>query len=622
MTYEQIAAVDLGSNSFRMQIGRVVEDQIYPLDTMKDMVRLASGLTSEKLLDEVSQQRALETLCRFGERLRDFAPEAVRAVATNTLRVAKNARGFIVKAEEALGFPIEIIAGREEARLIYIGSAHSLPPVDHKRLVIDIGGGSTEFIIGRNFDPLLMESLFFGCVSYTLRFFPDGKVDKKRLVEAEVSAAREIQTIAQNYHRVGWNEAVGSSGTARAIADLCELNGLNPDGKGGITRVGLERLRALIIRAGSAADLKLVGLRTDRLPVFPGGIAIMSAIFSELNVERITYSEGALRLGVLYDLLGRFHQHDKRDTTVKQFMRRYQVDSRQADRVEQAALSVLSQLIDTESPENEADVRFLRWAAALHEIGISIAHGGFHKHGACIVGNADMPGFSKTDQESLAFLILGQRGKLDKLPSRPAGDSLWRLALCIRLASIFCRSRDDQPLPAYSLGQSENGFLIELPAEWLQANPLSASALGDWTLSNLPHSVADFAESLQALAANGAEWDLTAVSRIDSVGALLLWRAWGRRWPAVLEALPQHFSALQRVAAIPGKPEPGRAPPSYFGVPALGDKRFPSRSICVASWLWSGNWCSIRFIFSPVRAKFPGASSRPTSTRAAPGPCR
>ncbi len=479
MTYEQIAAVDLGSNSFRMQIGRVVEDQIYPLDTLKDMVRLASGLTPEKYLDEVSQQRALETLCCFGERLRGFQPEAVRAVATNTLRVAKNAKEFIPKAEAALGFPIEVIAGREEARLIYIGSAHSLPPLSHKRLVIDIGGGSTEFIIGRKYDPLLLESLFFGCVSYTLRFFPDGKVDKKRFVEAEVSAAREIQTIAQDFHRVGWTEAVASSGTARAIVDLCELNGLNPEGQSGITRAGLERLRALIIRAGSAADLKLIGLRTDRLPVFPGGIAIMSAIFSELKVERIAYSEGALRLGVLYDLLGRFHHHDKRDTTVKQFMRRYQVDSKQAERVERVALAALSQMVDIEAMEQEGDVRFLRWASALHEVGISIAHGGFHKHGAYIVGYADMPGFSKTDQESLAFLILGQRGKLDKLPSRPVGDPLWRLVLCIRLASIFCRSRDDQPLPTYSLKSFEGGFQIELPADWLQTNPLSASALGD-----------------------------------------------------------------------------------------------------------------------------------------------
>ena len=479
MGYEQIAAVDLGSNSFRLQVGRVVDDQIYPLDTLKEPVRLASGLTREKLLDEPAQQRALEALGRFGERLRGFQPEAVRVVATNTLRVAKNARAFIPQAESALGFPIEVIGGREEARLIYIGAAHALPSSRHKRLVIDIGGGSTEFIIGKQLDPLAMESLFMGCVSYTLRFFPDGKVDKKRFYEAEVSAAREIQTIAQDYRRVGWTEAVASSGTARAIADLLEFNKLNPDGLGGITREGLSRLRALIIRAGSAAELKLAGLRMDRLPVFPGGIAIMSAILSELGIERMTYSTGALRLGVLYDLLGRFHHHDMRDATVKQFMRRYQVDTRQAERVERTALELLGQLIGIDLPENESDVRFLRWATALHEIGISIAHGGFHKHGAYIVSYADMPGFSKKDQEQLALLVLGQRGKLEKLPLTANTTPVWRLIFCLRLAALLHRSRDDQLLPVSMVRQSGTGFQLDLPADWLLANPLTAAALAD-----------------------------------------------------------------------------------------------------------------------------------------------
>ncbi len=482
MGYEQIAAVDLGSNSFRLEIGRVVDDQIYHLDTLKEPVRLASGLSSDKFLDEPAQRRALETLGRFGERLRGFQPEAVRVVATNTLRVAKNARTFIPLAEAALGFPIEVIGGREEARLIYIGAAHALPPARHKRLVIDIGGGSTEFIIGKQLEPLALESLFMGCVSYTLRFFPDGKVDKKSFADAEVSAAREIQTIAQDFRRTGWTEAVASSGTARAIAELLEGNGLNPDGLHGITREGMAKLRALIIRAGSAADLKLTGMPTDRLPVFAGGIAIMSAIFTELGIEYITYSEGALRLGVLYDLLGRFHHHDMRDATVKQFMRRYQVDVRQAERVERTALELLGQMVRADLPEHEADIRFLRWAVALHEIGISIAHVGFHRHGAYIVSFADMPGFSKKDQERLALLVLGQRGKLEKLPFASTSDSIWRLVFCLRLAALLHRSRDDQPLPVFLVKSSGTGFLVELPADWLLANPLSAAALADEAL--------------------------------------------------------------------------------------------------------------------------------------------
>ena len=273
------------------------------------------------------------------------------------MRIAKNAATFLPQAEAALGFPIEVIAGREEARLIYIGAAHDLPPARHKRLVVDIGGGSTEFIIGKKLDPMLLESLYMGCVSYSLRFFPDGKVDKKRFQEAEISAAREIETIAMEYRRAGWIEAVATSGTARAIADLLECNGMNPDGQSGISREGLSKLRAMVIRAGSAAALKIAGLRTDRLPVLPGGIAIMSAIFDKLGVEHLTYSEGALRLGVLYDLLGRFHHHDMRDSTVQQFMHRYQVDARQAERVERTAFELLSQLIRIDWPENERDVK-------------------------------------------------------------------------------------------------------------------------------------------------------------------------------------------------------------------------------------------------------------------------
>ena len=482
MGYEQIAAVDLGSNSFRLQIGRVVGDQIYPLDTLKEPVRLASGLTSEKQLDAVTQQRALETLSRFAERLRGFQADAVRVVATNTLRVAKNAKFFIPLAEATLGFPIEVIGGREEARLIYIGAAHALPAASHRRLVFDIGGGSTEFIIGKRHDPQIMESLFMGCVSYSLRFFPDGKVDKKRFSEAEVSAAREVQTIAQNFRRAGWVEAVASSGTARAVADLLEGNGLNPEGVGGITRNGLAKLRAMMIRAGSVDNLNLSGLPTDRIPVLPGGVAIMSAICAELGLERMTYSDGALRLGVLYDLLGRFHHHDMRDATVQQFKQRYQVDVRQVERVERTAMAMLGQLIRVDSPAHESDVRLLRWAVALHEIGISIAHGGFHKHGAYIVRYADMPGFSKMDQERLALLLLGQRGKLEKLPLAPAGDSFWRLVFCIRMAVLLHRPRDDHPMPLFFVRQLGLGFQIELPADWLPANPLSAAALADEAL--------------------------------------------------------------------------------------------------------------------------------------------
>ena len=478
MAYELIAAVDMGSNSFRLQIGRVLDNQIYPLDSLKDPVRLASGLSAGKMLDTPSQMRALDALSRFGERLRGFAPEAVRAVATNTLRVAKNALEFLPLAEKALGFPIEIIAGREEARLIYLGAVHSLPAAQHKRLVVDIGGGSTEFIIGRRIEPQLLESLYMGCVSYTLRFFPDGRIDKKRMRDAEVAAAKEIQAIAHDYRRHGWREAVGSSGTARAIADVLELSKLNPGGVAGLTREGVDRLRSLMVKAGSVDELDLPGIRSDRLPVMPGGIAIMSAVFEELGIDRMTYADGALRLGVLYDLLGRFHHHDMRDATVDQFMRRYQVEARQAERVEETALMILEQLDGSiDGPENEGDVQFLRWAAQLHEIGISVAHNGYHKHGAYILTYADMPGFSKKDQARLALLVFAHRGKLEKVSALPSGDPNWRLVFALRLAALLHRSRDGVPVPPFVVRASGQGFQLDLPGEWLEVHPLSAVAL-------------------------------------------------------------------------------------------------------------------------------------------------
>ncbi len=477
MIFETVAAVDLGSNSFRLQVGRVLDHQIYPLDSLKEPVRLASGLNADKRLDEASQERALEALRRFGERLGGLSAGAVRAVATNAMRVAKNAGEFLPLAEEALGFPIEVIAGREEARLIYLGASHSLPTAAHKRLVIDIGGGSTEFIIGKQHEPQLMESLYMGCVSYTLSFFPDRKIDRKRLRDAQVAAAKEIELISHDYQRLGWKEAVGSSGSARAIADILELNGLNPNGEVGITREGLDRLCNLLIKAGSVEALNLPGVSRDRQPVLPGGIAIMSAIFEELGIERMTYADGALRLGVLYDLLGRFHHHDMRDSTVAQFKRRYQIEGDQAERVEKTALSALSQLQGGEP--DESDVQFLTWAARLHEIGISIAHNAYHKHGSYVLTYADMPGFSKKDQALLASIVLGHRGKLDKLSNIVTVNGPWHLIFCLRIAVLLHRTRDDRSLPTWRVKLHGSGFMVELPAEWLVANPWTAAALLD-----------------------------------------------------------------------------------------------------------------------------------------------
>ncbi len=471
----------MGSNSFRLQVGRIVGNQIYPLDGLKETVRLAAGLDPAKHLDEASQQRALAALARFGERLRGFQPEAVRAVATNTLRVAKNGPTFLCQAEATLGFPIEVIAGREEARLIYLGVAHTLPNPRIRHLVVDIGGGSTEFIIGQEIRPLLLESLYMGCVSYSLRFFPAGRIDKRAFKEAELAARRELQTIVHAYRDSGWDEAVGSSGTAKALRDILEANGFTD---GAITRDGLEQLRLRLLQAGDAGRTGLAGMRADRMPVIPGGLAIMSAVFKEFGIERMTFSEGALRLGVLYDLLGRYHHEDLREATVERFMHRYEVDHRQAARVRATALALYRQLRPEDDLEETPAAQFLAWAARLHEIGVSIAHASYHKHSAYMLANADMPGFSRRDQGLLARLVLAHRGRLDRV-QQPREAPEWLLIFCLRIAALLQRARDDSAPPEVGARMTARGFELTLDKAWLDAAPMTAAVLaeevGQWS---------------------------------------------------------------------------------------------------------------------------------------------
>lgn len=471
LTYDSLAAVDLGSNSFHLQIGRVVDDQVYPLDSLREPVRLGAGLTRDKKLDRAAQVRALDALSRFGERLRGFPPGAVRAVGTNTLRVAKNAGPFLAEAQAALGFPIEVVFGREEARLIYLGVSHSLPPSRQRRLVVDIGGGSTEFIIGTGFEPELMESLPMGCVSWTLRFFPDGRIDKSGMRRAELAASTELERIVRAYRRAGWDEAVGSSGTVKSIAATLRAAGWSDLG---ITRDGLERLRAHLLKAGDASRLDLPLVKEERAAVLAGGAAVLIAVFDALAIERMDVSEGALRTGVLYDLLGRVQHHDQRDATVRVFMRRHQVDHAQAERVQALAERLLRQLAPRTS---EDDLLMLRWAAALHEIGLVIAQAGYHKHSAYILSNADMPGFSGSEQARLARLVLAHRGKLGKMEGLPAKSADWLLVFALRVAAAVYRARVDFDLPPIGCRATDAGFVLTLPPGWLEDHPLTAAAL-------------------------------------------------------------------------------------------------------------------------------------------------
>ncbi|HEX7249915.1 MAG TPA: Ppx/GppA phosphatase family protein, partial [Burkholderiales bacterium] len=442
--------------------------------SVREVVRLGGGLTAEKRIDRATQAKALEALAKFAERLRGFPRQAVRAVGTNALRVAKNSPQFLREARQALGFPIEVISGREEARLIYLGVAHALPVSSKRRLVVDVGGGSTEFIIGTGLEPQLTESLYMGCVSFSLKYFPDGRIDKARMKAAEIAAQQELAGIAHGYRAAGWDEAVGSSGTARSMENILRENGFAEDG---LTREGLERLRSLLVKHERADPDKIAGLRPNRAPVLPGGVAIMGAVFRELGLESMKVSDGALRHGVLYDLLGRVEHRDMREVTVQQFMRRYRVDAAHAERVMNLSLKIYDALQLGADRQDDPDRTLLEWAARLAEVGLSIAHAQYHKHSAYVLSNADMPGFSRMEQARLARIVLAHRGKLGKIQDVGLEGADWKLVFALRTASLILRSRTDQRLPFLRVAADDGGFAIDLPQSWLDENPLSADAL-------------------------------------------------------------------------------------------------------------------------------------------------
>ncbi len=472
--HETLAAVDLGSNSFHLLVGRIVDGQVYPLDMLREQARLGAGLTADKRLDRASQARALEVLARFRERLRGLPRGAVRAVGTNALRVATNSAAFLREARETLGFPIEVIAGREEARLIYLGVARALPPAEARRLVVDVGGGSTELIVGQGLKPRLMESLHMGCVSWSLEHFPDGRVDKKGLKAAVLAARRELESVSRRYRRAAWKEAVGSSGSARSLEAILAANRFADHG---ITRKGLDKLWDLLLDAGRVDADRIPGLKASRAAVLAGGFAVMYAVFEELDIGEMVVSEAALRHGVLYDLLGRVTHHDMREATVVQFMRRYHVDAAQAARVAALALRIYDQLAGKAAAEDDPDRKLLDWAARLAEVGLSIAHSQYHRHSAYVLSNADMPGFSRVEQQRLARIVLAQRGRLEKLPAEGIENGDCRLVFALRLASTLLRRRTGVRLPAFRVLGGDERFSLGLPKSWLARNALTAAAL-------------------------------------------------------------------------------------------------------------------------------------------------
>lgn len=473
-----LATVDLGSNSFRLHICKEVNGTLQVIDSIKEMVRFAAGLDAQKNLSVEAQERALACLARFGERLQHFHPDHVRIVATNTFRVAKNINEFIPKAERALGFPIEVIAGREEARLIYTGVVHTLPFQQQQALVVDIGGGSTEFIIGREVQPLITESLPLGCVSYGMRFFPESRVNRKSFREAVNAAKSEIQRISRELKHLGWDFAIGTSGSARSIRDVIQM-GSNPID--GINTPEMAKITEILIEAGSTRKARLPGLKADRVEVFAGSLAVMTAVFEELDIRHMTVTDAALRDGVLYDMLGRQVHEDMRDVTCAEFQLRYHADLQQAERVCQMAQQCLKAFASQWSAQKAAQWEpYVIWAARLHEIGLSIAHSGYHKHSAYILEHADMPGFSRKDQNILATLVLAHRGDLKKMLPLVHDADVWAAVFALRLAALFCRSRTEVYFPAQTLlrfDMNKRECALSIQKAWLEEYPLTASAL-------------------------------------------------------------------------------------------------------------------------------------------------
>jgi exopolyphosphatase/guanosine-5'-triphosphate,3'-diphosphate pyrophosphatase len=473
-----LAAVDLGSNSFRMVIARSTAAGLEPIDQLWEGVRLAASLNSSRELSEEGQERALAALSRFGQRIRDFSAANVRAVGTNTLRKAKNAAAFLERAEAALGHPIEVVSGQEEARLIYVGVGHSVPPASGRRLVVDIGGGSTEIVIGKKHRLLLAESLFMGCVSWSQKYFPKGKITKAAMKRADLAARLEVQPGAKAFRRSGWTHCYGSSGTIKAIETLLIDSGWS---QGGITLAGMKELRKALLAGKNVEDSSLPGLSSDRARVLPGGLAILMGIFRSLDIEQMAWSPGALREGLLYDLQGRLQQHDVRDETISRFVERYLVDLDQADRVEDTFRYIFSRAVASWRLSEGQWSSFIGWASRLHEIGIVVGHSGYHRHGAYLVENSNLPGFSRQNQSLLAVLIRGHRRKIrrDQVAGQPEAirESVLRLCLLFRLAVLLNRSRSSRPLPEFSLATSEEALELTFPSGWLARHPLTREDL-------------------------------------------------------------------------------------------------------------------------------------------------
>ncbi len=472
-----LAALDLGSNSFHMVVARHVLGQLRVVDRLRETVRLAEGLDGSGGLRANVQARALDCLSRFGQRIRTLPPHCVRVVATNTVRQLRDPGAFLLPAEAALGHPIEIISGREEARLVYLGVAHASPPTGKRRLVIDIGGGSTEFIIGEGYDPLERESLQMGCVASTRRFFENGKLGRKRWKDALTEVSAEFQQFMRTYRERGWDDAIGSSGTIKSVSEILAAMKLT---RGVITDDGLAALCERLLEFERIEDIDLPGLSEDRRPVIAGGLLVLQAAFNELGLKRMQASKSALREGVLYDMLGRASDRDPRDASVDALVERYGADREQAAQVERSAMLLFDQ-VDAAWQLDSDWRRMLAWAARVHEIGLAIAHSQHHVHGAYLIEHSDIAGFSRPEQQMLGALVRCQRrgiamASIDALPERLELPAL-RCTLLLRLAVLLHRGHDRDALPTVKLAVDDRELKLRLPARWIESHPLTRADL-------------------------------------------------------------------------------------------------------------------------------------------------
>ena len=470
-----LAAVDLGSNSYRLEIGRLDHGQIRRTEYIKETVRQGNGLDEARNLTPEAMARGWGCLARFGERLAGFKKAQVRAVATQTLREARNRDEFLKRAHQVLGFPIDVISGREEARLIYQGVAHLLPQSDERRLVADIGGRSTELILGEQFNAKVMESYRVGSVAWSMKYFPQGQFTDAAFEAAEVAAQAVLEEALGAYHRDAWDVAYGSSGTIGAVGDILGAAGWPP---GTITREGLAWIRKQLVAARSADKVRMDGLKEDRRPVIGGGISVLRAAFEILQIDKMQVAQGALRHGALFDMLDREHSEtDIRSTTVQRLAAKFGVDAVQAQRVGRVGCALLRQLRqgDIQLARHE---RKLGWAAQLHEIGSLISHADYHKHGAYILDSTDALGFALTELHRLSLLVLGHRGKLRKLEAASLEDELLvHQLLCLRLAVVLCHARRDPDLKGLQLRAAGREVTLAVRPEWARAYPQSAHLL-------------------------------------------------------------------------------------------------------------------------------------------------